>query len=32
MNLAVHMEDVPSLTERIPFDRPDAGRDGGGMA
>ena len=27
MNLAVHMEDVPSLTERIPFDRPDAGLD-----
>lgn len=27
MNLAVHLEDVQSLAERIPFDRPDAGLD-----
>lgn len=27
MGLAVHLEDVQSLSERIPFDRPDAGLD-----
>jgi hypothetical protein len=27
MNLAVHLEDVPSLAERIPFDSPNAGLD-----
>jgi len=28
MSLAVHLEDVQALSERIPFDHPDAGLDG----